>query len=163
MRAQTRRADALPLTWEIPTAIALAWLLGSLFCMPLGQGTAHAVLGHGFLWPTGHLPQSLISLAQGQPGVGLQPRSHGPAAAASTNVVYGCVTVIEVLWMTLIVWAGSLWWQTIGPGAPLGLATRHQVRTVLGAGTLRRRGDIIRPDLRRDARGSRQDAWRGLR
>jgi hypothetical protein len=149
MRAQTQRTDVLPLTWEIPTAIALAWLLGALMLMPIGQGTAHAALGHGFDWPTGHLPDSVISLVHGRPGVGLPPRSHGRSGPSAT-VVYVCITVLEVIWTGLLIWVGSLWWRIIGPGAQHGLATRREVRAVLGSGSLKRRREIIRPDLGKD-------------
>jgi hypothetical protein len=147
MQAQSRRTDVLPLTWEVPASLVTSWLLGAVLGLPGGQGLAFLVVGEPFVWPRGHVPHSVLSLVAGDPGVGL------PSSTASlppTFAIYTCVAVVELVWMLLIVWAAGTWWRTSGPGAQVGLAaSRHEVRAVLGSGSLRRRCRTIRPDLRR--------------
>ncbi len=149
MRVQSLRSDPLPLTWEIPTALILCWALGALLALPAGQGISHVVSGEPFAWPTGRLPQSVVGLVSGRPGVGLP--SSAPDAPPAV-AVYACIAVVEVVLTVLVVWVASGWWRTIGPGAQIGLATRHEARAVLGKGALRRRGKTIRPDLAQRAR-----------
>jgi hypothetical protein len=149
MRAQTRRADVPPLTWEIPTAISVAWLLGAVLVLPTGQGLGYVAVGERFAWPSGRLPQSLVGLVSGRPGVGLtSAASPGPPEA----VVYGCVGVLELVVALLGAWVAWIWWRTVGPGAQVGLATRHEVRAALGRRELQRRRKVIRPDLDRAQR-----------
>lgn len=149
MRVQSLRSDPLPLTWEIPTALILCWALGAVIALPVGQGISHVLMGEPFAWPAGRLPQSVVGLASGRPGVGLPSSgSDGPPAMA----VFACIAVVEVVLTVLVVWVASVWWRTIGPGAQIGLATRHEARAVLGKGALRRRGKTIRPDLAQRSR-----------
>jgi hypothetical protein len=144
MRVQTQRTDPLPLTWEIPTTIATVGVLAAAVALPAGQGLAFLLQGEPFTWPTGHLPQSVGGLMSGRPAQGLSsPLSQIPP----TPLVYACIGVLELVLTVLVVWVTGVWWRTIGPGAQLGLASRHEVRAVLGKGSLHRRRKTIRPDL----------------
>ena len=143
-RVQHQRSDVLPLTWEPPAAIAMAWVVGAAAVLPLGQGLAFVFTGRPFTWPTGRLPESVLGLLQGRTGVGLPPSA---TPVPSTIYVVACLAVLEVLLALAIGWLASQWWCALGPGAQKGLALRHEVRDVLGPGHLRKRRRIIRPDL----------------
>jgi hypothetical protein len=45
MRVQHQRSDALPLTWEVPAAVVLAWLMTAVLALPFGQAVAYVVTG----------------------------------------------------------------------------------------------------------------------
>lgn len=142
MRVQHQRTDVLPLTWEIPVTIGLGWLVLAVLALPGGQGLAYAVTGRDLVWPSGELAASLAGLLSGQPGVGV---SGGPPDDA---VVYAVIGVAEVVVAAVAAWVSVWWWRTTGPGAQYGLASRHEIRAVLGEGPLLRRRGTIRPDLR---------------
>ena len=145
MRAQQLRTDTMPLTWEVPAAIALSWCLLFVIALPAGQGLAVFVSGAGFSWPHGDLLASALHLLGGEPGVGLSvdDRALLPAPA----VVYASVVLTELLVAFVGVVALLVWWRTGGPGTQWGMARRHEVVPVLGLANLRRRRHLIRPDL----------------
>ena len=125
--------------------LAVSWLWLSFLALPFGQGVAFCLSGEGFVWPSGQLITSVIGLLHGEVGLGL-PGPHQDAVPADA-LVYGAGVTGE-----LAVWAGAAWglawwWRSVGPGAQFGIATSHEVQTVLGAGNLRRRRRVIRPDL----------------
>jgi hypothetical protein len=140
MRVQHARTDVLPLTWEIPTTIALGWLALAVLGLPAGQALAYAVSGFGAHWP-GDLPEALSGLLTGRPGIGM------PGARPAVAVVAGAIGLVELIVTGFGVWEASWWWRTTGPGAQYGLASRHEVRAVLGERELSRRRGSIRPDL----------------
>lgn len=145
MRAQSRRTDAFPTTWEIPVGIGLIWVLGSLLAFPAGQGIAYALQGDGFVWPAARLGPSLLGLLSGDPGRGLSSglRADIPHMA----VIYGAIVVVEVALAAAALFGLLGWWRTVGPLAQFGMATRHEVTAVLGRSKLKRRCRTIRPDL----------------
>lgn len=151
MRAQSRRTDAFPTTWEIPVGLGLIWLLGAFLAFPAGQGAAYLLTGRGFVWPGPELGTSLVGLLGGEPGHGL------PAALAadppSAVLVYGLAIGFEGALGSFALIGLTWWWRTVGPYAQFGMAPRHEVAAVLGRAHLRSRAKTIRPDL--VARGRR--------
>ena len=141
MRVQHQRTDVLPLTWEIPVTIALGWVVLAVLAMPGGQSLAYAVTGRAFAWPAGELAGSVAGLVDGRPGVGVSERPPGD------TIVYAVIAVAEVAVTAVTLWVAAWWWRTTGPGAQYGLASKHEIRTVLGEGPLGRRRKTIRPDL----------------
>jgi len=139
MRAQHARADALPLTWEIPGLIAFGWLVLAVVGLPVGQAVAFAVCGCGFAWP-GDVSVAVRGLLTGRPGVGV-------AGATPAVVVYCAICLVELAVGGFGLWALSWWWRSCGPGAQYGFASRHEVTMVLGERELHRHRAIIRPDL----------------
>ena len=147
MRVQSDRTDVLPLTWEIPATLAVAWAIAAVLAVPLGQGLALLASGRPFAWPSGPLLDSMAALLSGSPGRGLPE-------APSRGLVWACIVVTELIVAAIALRAGAWWWRTTGPGTQFGLASLREVRAVLGAGPLRRRRTIIRPDLHGRARVS---------
>ena len=140
MGVQHARTDVLPLTWEIPTTIGLAWVVLVVVGLPAGQALAYAVSGAGAQWPD-HLPEALVGLLAGRPGVGLA------GAPPTVAIVYVAIGLVELIVTVVGLWVMSWWWRTTGPGAQYGLASRHEVRAVLGEREIKRRRGTIRPDL----------------
>ena len=134
----------MPLTWEVPAAILLSWLLLALGALPAGQGLAALLTGGEFPWPH-DLLASVLHLLRGDPGVGLALNER--ASLPSGEVVYAGVVVAELLIALPGVLAMALWWRTGGPGTQWGMARRRDVVPVLGLANLRRRRQLIRPDL----------------
>jgi type IV secretion system protein VirD4 len=151
MRVQLQRTDVLPLTWEIPAAIGLSWLLAAAVALPVGQGLAYVLTGESFAWPSGRLVQSLGGLVSGIPGRGLRPTSDQP----SRFLVYVLAASVEAAVAGFALWVTAWWWRTAGPGAHYGLASRPEVRAVQGRALLGRRVRAIRPDLH----GSTRPVW----
>ena len=147
MRVQRSRADVLPLTWEVPTAIAVCWLFTAILALPVGQGIASWASGESFVWPSDTLIESLIGLMRGDTGLGLSAQDQRalPPDALIYATATVCVLIVCVISVRMFTW----WWRSVGPGAHFGIATNHQVDAVLGVANLRRRRRIIRPDLYR--------------
>lgn len=145
VRVRRTRSDVLPLTWEVPAAVAGVWVMLMVLALPAGQGLACAVTGHGFIWPQGGLAGSVRGLFAGTPGRGLTPREASQIPASS--LVYAAVVILEVMLTAVAVWGLTWWWGSIGPGAQTGIAGKHEVQRVLGAGSLSGRRAVIRPDL----------------
>jgi type IV secretion system protein VirD4 len=145
--ARRARADVQSMTWEIPAAGAVVWLLAALLVLPDGQGAASLLFGGGWVWPRGcsALLSSIGGLATGHPGRGLGAGQVGQLPGA--GVVYLLVVVGEVLLVDAAIWAGVLWWRHLGPGVWPGMADRFEVEMVLGRSRLRRARKLIRPDL----------------
>lgn len=134
----------MPLTWEIPAAIVLSWLVLALAALPAGQALASLVTGDGLLWPHG-LVASALHLVQGEPGAGLALSER--ASLPPTGAVYAGVVTAEGLVALLGAFALVVWWRTGGPGTQWGIARRRDVVPVLGVRNLRERRHLIRPDL----------------
>ena len=100
--------------------------------------------GHGWLWPDSpHLFPALGGLLTGHVGAGLDTPDGLPSPAS----VVAAAVVIELALLFVTVWAARWFWTTAGPGRRLGMATRADAETALGAGRLRRVRKLIRPDL----------------
>lgn len=145
MRAQQVRTDVMPLTWEIPAAIALSWLLLGVIALPAGQALAFLLAGHAAVWPDRDLFGSVWLLLHGQPGAGLSLAGRGTMPPAA--LVYTAIAATEFLTAGCAMGAFTMWWRHGGPGTQWGLGRRYDIEPVLGAGNLRRRRHLIRPDL----------------
>jgi len=132
-------------------AVSLVLLLLGLAALT-GLGTAAAVFGGGWVWPHGsdQIGHVLAGLLSGHPGAGLPPPEH--ARVPSQFLVHSCVTVAELLMLTVTVTAAVVFWRYHRPaGAGGGMATRAEAQQVLGASRLRHARPILRPDLIRRA------------
>jgi type IV secretion system protein VirD4 len=145
MRRQGSRVDVQPISWELPAAGALCWLVLAALLMPAGQGAASWLFGGGFVWPNGSLLHSVGGLLAGRPGYGLAARD--VAQLASGPLIYVIILLAELVLFTVTVWGVVVWWRRLGPGAMQGMAGRGEVERVLGLSNLRKRRKVIRPDL----------------
>jgi type IV secretion system protein VirD4 len=155
----SRRVDVPPLTWEVFAALATGWIVAATLLLPAGQGTAAALFGGGWVWPHGSpaLAESIGGLLAGRPGAGLTARQ--ATGVPGEAVVYPLVCLGEIALIGLTVWAGLAWWRLLGPGARDGMASRAEIRTVLGVSRLRRARKVIRPDLYGPAGRTGGDRW----
>ena len=146
-----RQPDPLPLTWEVPVGVALAWLCLAGAGLLAGQATAGLLTGRGRLWPDSpHLLPAAGGLLTGHVGIGVSPpltAATGGAALPPVWSVYAFISVYQLLLLAMTGWAVARFWTTLGPGRRYGMATRVDAQTVLGVGRLRRVRKIIRPDL----------------
>lgn len=137
----------MPLTWELPAALALAWVSVAAMLLPAGRGAAAWLSGGGWVLPkTGAaLAASLVGLLEGHPSSGLA----GAAASGvpGSGVVYPLLALLEVAWLVVSLLGLRVWWRTWGPGMREGLAGRAEVEKVLGRSRMRRNRAVIRPDL----------------
>ena len=153
MRFNPARVDPVPLTWEPFAMLAALWGLGSALSLPIGQGLALWATRQGFQWPNGHVLDSLVGLANGDPGVGL--RSSPP-----TTLTYACAVSVWLIGTAVLVVLATVGARALGLStAGRGLAGRAEIAATLGPAALRRRARVIRPDLyghRRNPRGTRK-------
>ena len=135
------------MTWEIPAAGMASWLLLAALLLPTGRGLASVLTGHGLVWPRGHaaILASVGGLLTGHIDRGLHPA--GRVVLPPTAVVYLAIVFVEILLTGLTFWSFMLWWHSFGPGTRDGMASKAEVRSVLGVENLRRRRALIRPDL----------------
>src|SRR6266516_7689869 len=84
-----RQADVQPPMWEVPVAVATAWVVIGLLTLPTGQAAAAAVFGGGWVWPRGMsaLLASIGGLLTGRPGAGLA--ADQVLRVPASPVVYG--------------------------------------------------------------------------
>lgn len=140
----------VPLTWELPAAIAAVVLI-ALVLMPLViQGLMGMVAGDGFAWPHGRLVPALLGLTHGRFGVGL------PVAVAVRlpvpGVLWAATVAGDVIALGVTTVAALVLRDVAGLGARHGLATRNQAAGALGRARLRAAAPVIRPDLHRPRR-----------
>jgi len=128
MRVQRSRVDVLPLTWEVPTAIALVGAVAAAAGVPVGLGIA--ALGRGEAWSLPGLRETWAML----PGLDTLDL----VAIGFVELGVGVVLALAMAW----------WWMSAGPGATYGVAHRYEVARVLGRGNLRKVAKTIRPDLK---------------
>jgi type IV secretion system protein VirD4 len=139
-----RRPDPTPWGWEVPTAGLLAWLSVAAATLLAAQGAAAWLTGHGWLWPdSSHLFPAFGGLLTGHVGADVDALDGLPSAV----LVVVVAVILELVLLGLSVWAARWFWTTAGPGRRLGMATRADAETALGAGRLRRVRKLIRPDL----------------
>ena len=143
-----RRSDPVPWSWEVPLAVALAWLCTAAWALLAGQGLAGLVTGRGWLWPeSAMMMPALVGLMTGHVGAGLSAEAEGLAPA----LVYGLAAAVELTLLVATVATGVWVWTTYGPSRRMGMATRTEAGFALGMGRLRRIRKLIRPDLYRRA------------
>lgn len=141
-----RRRDPVGYTpgWEVAVAVIAGAVLVIALAALLGLGLAALLFGGGWVWPhgTSTIGPVLGGLFTGHPGHGLPTveAKRVPAPAA----VYVCVTVLELLFTAVLVWAGLLIVRRLRND---GMATRWEARQALGEGRLHEVKAIIRPDL----------------
>ena len=137
----------MPLTWELPAAVVMAWVCVAVMLLPAGQGVASWLTGAGWAWPStgAALRASLVGLMTGHPYAALvaatAPARPGP------GVVYLLLALSEVSWLVVSLLGLRAWWLTWGPGRREGLASRREVEKVLGHSRMRANRAVIRPDL----------------
>jgi len=149
----------VPLTWEIPAAVAGAVLFLIAVTPLLVQGLVALLVAGTFAWPTNHLEMAVLGLLRGRFGVGLT--TNLTAQLPSAVLMWALTVVGEV-----VVWGAALvvglWMRDLigGSNPRHGLATSIQAAEALGLPRLRKSAPVIRPDLhaRRPLRGrSRRD------
>jgi hypothetical protein len=146
------RPDVAPLSWELPAAAALTWLVTSLLLLPAARALTCALFGGGWAWPRGEqrLLASIHGLASGHIAAGLTTAQAG--TMPTPGWVYFAIVAGEVLLASATLYALALWWRRLGPGAHPGMATRAEAEAALGLSRLRRARRLIRPDLHRRTR-----------
>lgn len=154
MTQQERRANPYPWTWEIPTAVAVGLSLILAVGVQLGRAAANLCAGAGWQLPNrSQFLTSLPAVLRGDARAGLIGLD---APTATPPLLYAGITTIE-----LVLVAGSLALLAIGlrrwgPARLKGMASTAEAARLLGPGQLRRKADIIRPDL-----GHQRHEWSG--
>ncbi|MEO6701481.1 MAG: hypothetical protein ABI140_06435 [Jatrophihabitantaceae bacterium] len=158
----TRNQNPTPTSWEIPAAIAACVLVIAFLALPVGQGLAEVVSGHGFRWPTvvsrvGVHPvlSAGLQLLRGHPGRNLSPADHSGMPA--TWLVYLTIGILQALLIAAATGGLIAWYRFLGPGGGRGMASRREATAVLGPGRLLEHADILRPDLRTHTRRTSTD------
>ncbi|MCW2539625.1 MAG: uncharacterized protein JWN95_1350 [Frankiales bacterium] len=146
----SRRRSPAP-QGQLILMLAAMMLVFAVLLLGVGQGLAGVLHGQGWLWPSRPVP-GLVRLLAGHPGVGLAPGLSAPPTA----LVYTVAVFLELLLLTT---AAGLGWlvrnagQTGGPSGGAssrdGMATRQEVRAVVGRQRLYRNRALTRPDLYR--------------
>lgn len=141
------RRDAVPPTWQLPAAAALAWLSVTAMLLPASRGAAWWLTGRGWAWPEtgGALMVSVKGILSGHPNMGSSATRL--SALPPVALVYLVVMVAQVAWIALSLLVLRAWWRTWGPGMCVGLADRTEVEKVLGLSRMRHDRSVIRPDL----------------
>jgi hypothetical protein len=141
-----RRRDPVGYTpgWEVAVAVIAGAALVIALAALLGLGLAALLFGGGWVWPhgTSTIGAVLGGAASGHPGHGLAPLQAKRMPGAAT--VYVCVAVLEVLFVTVLAWAGVLIGRRFRND---GMATRGEAQRALGDGLLHEAKAVIRPDL----------------
>ena len=128
---QSRRTTPYPYTWEIPLTATITVVLTLVLAAHTARTLANVFAGAGWdFTPHAALFTALPDLLGGDARAGLVP-----GAAASPALLYTCLVLVEVVTVTLIVWAV--------------MATRAEADTLLGVGRLRKVAPVVRPDLHR--------------
>ncbi len=140
---QSRRTTPYPYTWEIPFTATITVVLTLVFAAHIARTLANVFAGAGWdFTPHAALFTALPGVLGGDARAGL-----GPGPAASPVLLYTSLVVVEVVTVTLIIWAviaGMLQW---GPARVRGMATRAEADTLLGLRRLRKVAPVVRPDL----------------
>ena len=145
-----RRRDPQPLThgWELPLLVLIVAMAGFGTAALVGQATAVALTGRGWVWPSGEgaAPRAVAGLLTGRPGVGLPAAEAGRLPAGW--LVYLGVGIAEVLMVALTAGVALFARRWFLPNDPRrGLASRAQAAEVLGVRRLGRERAVLRPDL----------------
>ncbi|WP_116451693.1 type IV secretory system conjugative DNA transfer family protein [Blastococcus litoris] len=145
MSAGRTRSDVGPVSWEIPAAAVLVWLVVGAMLLPAGRAAAALLTGGGWVWPDGStaLVVSVGGLLTGETTAGLD--TSRVAAVPSAAAVYAVTAAALGLFLAGsggAAWAGRRWL-----GGRSGMATRGQVAEVLSRARLHEVAPVIRPDL----------------
>ena len=142
---QSRRTTPYPYTWEIPLTATITVVLTHVLAAHTARTLANVFAGAGWEFtPHAELFTALPGILGGDARAGL-----GPGPAASPSLLYTCLVVVEVVTVTLIVWAVIAGMRQWGPARVRGMATRAEAETLLGVGRLRKVAPVVRPDLHR--------------
>jgi hypothetical protein len=147
-----RRRDPAPVGHggEVALCVFAGVLLVLSITALAGLGVASALFGDGWVWPhgTAQIRHAFGGLFGGRPGRGLPARlaARVPGAAAVYASVATCELIAAALIVVTITWAVR--WRRPGD-LRRGMATRGEVREVLGSRRLHRARRLIRPDLSR--------------
>ncbi|MEO6701150.1 MAG: hypothetical protein ABI140_04380 [Jatrophihabitantaceae bacterium] len=140
------RSDTSAAGGPMTVLLLAGWvMLGliALVLLPVGQGVAGYACGI-WIWPSGHVPTSISTLAIGRPGHGLPTGTPVPATA----LVYTFVTALEMPLIGAALTVSRLWWLHARPATDKdGFATGRQARDVLGQSRLQAGRSQVRPDL----------------
>jgi hypothetical protein len=163
----TNRADRLrqhhaaPLTWEVPTLVAVLCVAVACVIPLTVQGLAARAVSGRWVWPTGHEGAAVASIARGDFGIGLSTLDR--AALPPGDVLWAATALVELLvfgggGLILLHVLGTRLWSGHG------LAGRGEARRALGRGALMRRRFVLRPDLDRRTNDGAQplkaaDSW----
>jgi hypothetical protein len=142
---RSRRQNPYPFTFEIPLAIGAAALLLLVSGVHLGRAVANLLAGAGWAFPTrADLFTSLPGILTGDPSAGLTGLDGAGAAPA---LLWTCVTVTELLLLSVTGLGVRLGLDRWGPGRLKGMATRGEAERMLGLTRLRQVSAVVRPDL----------------
>jgi hypothetical protein len=133
---------------EVGLVVLAAVLLLLALAALIGLGSASALFGGGWVWPSGSdtAGQVLAGLLTGEPGRGLPAPM--PTRVPGSVAVYSSVAAAELLMLAAAGSVAALFWRYHRPGdARGGMATRSEAQQVLGRSRLRQARTIIRPDL----------------
>jgi hypothetical protein len=155
MSQQLRRRDPYPWTWEIPLGIVLV-ILTLLVCgVHLGRGLANVWAGAGWTVPSRvELFRSLPAVLAGDAAAGLDGLN---GSVSSPSAVWMWVVATEVMLLAVGVFILKLVVDRWGPGRLRGMASRGEAERLLGVTRLRKVRAVVRPDLYRKNRDSRED------
>jgi hypothetical protein len=142
---RSRRQNPYPFTFEVPLAVAAATLLLLVSGVHLGRALANLSVGAGWAFPArADLFTSVPGILAGDPRAGLTGLD---GAGAAPGVLWTCVTVTELLLLSLTGLIVRLGLDRWGPGRLKGMATRGEAERMLGLTRLRKAGAVVRPDL----------------
>jgi hypothetical protein len=140
---QSRRSTPYPYTWEAPLTATITVVLTLVVAAHTARTLANVFAGAGWDFsPHAALFTALPGILGGDARAGLDP-----GASASPALLYTCLVVVEVVTVTLIVWAVIAGMRQWGPARVRGMATRAEADTLLGLGRLRKVAPVVRPDL----------------
>ena len=140
---QSRRTTPYPYTWEIPLTATITVVLTLVLAAHTARTLANVFAGAGWEFtPHAELFTALPDILGGDARAGLDP-----GAVASPALLYTCLVVVEVVTVTLIVWAVIAGMRQWGPARVRGMATRVEADTLLGLRRLRKVAPVVRPDL----------------
>jgi len=140
---QSRRSTPYPYTWEIPLTATITVILTLVLAAHTARTLANVFAGAGWdFTPQAELFTALPGILGGDARAALDP-----GASASPGLLYTCLVVVEVVTVTLIVWAVIAGMRQWGPARVRGMATRAEADTLLGLGRLRKVAPVVRPDL----------------
>src|SRR4051794_20364284 len=93
------RTDVGPASWEVPAAVALAWLAVAALLLPAGRGVAAGLAGGDWVWPTdgAALAASVGGLLAGDSEAGLDATQ--VAVLPGTSAVYAVIAVLLVAFL----------------------------------------------------------------
>jgi hypothetical protein len=155
MSQQSRRHDPYPWTWEIPLLIVLVILMVLVCGVHLGRGIANVWAGAGWAFPTRvELFRSLPEVLRGDAGGGLDDLD---GSRSSPATLWTWVVLTEVMLLAVCVFALKMVLDRWGPSRMRGMASRGEAERLLGVTRLRKVRSVVRPDLYRKDRTSRED------